>query len=238
MNSVAERLDQVRQRVRIAAERAGRDPATVRLVAVSKTHPVFAVSEAYAAGQRDFAENYVQELVGKAEALAHLPDLSWHMIGHLQTNKVKRVVQFANSIHSAHSTEIVAELGKRARALLQEEPSAAPRRILVEVNIGREPQKSGVDPAGLESVLLAVEQQAGLQLCGLMCVPPVGDQPDRSRPYFDALAALRDRHGGASRLPELSMGMTFDLEPAILAGATIVRVGTAIFGERPAKSVP
>lgn len=237
MNPVAQRLQQVRERIQVAAERAGRDPETVRLLAVSKTHPVEAIVEAYGAGQRDFGENYVQELTAKAEALAHLSDLRWHLIGHLQRNKVKQAIRYANAIHSVHSAELAAELGRRHRALFGPDQPPSVRRILIEVNIGREPQKSGVDPEQLEPVVSAVAGESGLELRGLMCVPPISDDPEKSLPYFQALAQLRDRHGGAERLPELSMGMTFDLEPAIRAGATLVRVGTAIFGERPAKTV-
>jgi pyridoxal phosphate enzyme (YggS family) len=235
MSSVAERLELVRERIRGAAERAGRAADSVRLIAVSKTQPVEAILAAYAAGQRDFGENYVQELTAKAEALAHLEDLRWHMIGHLQRNKVRHVVRSVSAIHSADSVELVHELGKRLRG---ESSAEAPRTlsVLVEVNLAREPQKHGVDPDALEPVLAAVERERALVLSGLMCVPPVSDHAEASRPYFDALALLRDRHGGRARLPELSMGLTQDLEPAIAAGATFVRVGTAIFGDRPRKT--
>jgi hypothetical protein len=235
MSSVAARLELVRARIRGAAERAGRDAASVRLIAVSKTQPVEAILAAYAAGQRDFGENYVQELTAKAEALAHLEDLRWHMIGHLQRNKVRHVVRSVSVIHSADSAELVLELAKRLRGDSSPEPSRA-LSVLVEVNIAREPQKHGVDPDAIEPVLAAVERERALALAGLMCVPPASDHAEASRPYFDALALLRDQHGGRARLPELSMGMTQDLEPAISAGATFVRVGTAIFGERPLRA--
>jgi pyridoxal phosphate enzyme (YggS family) len=232
MSSVAARLELVRQRIRTAAEGAGRDPSTVRLVAVSKTQPASAVAEAYAAGQRDFGENYVQELVSKAEALQHLPDLRWHFIGHLQRNKVRHVVRLVHAVHGVDTAELAAELAKRARSSAD---SGSPLAILVEVNIGREPQKHGVLPEAVEEVLASVERESELQLRGLMCVPPLSPDPTASRPYFDALVALREAHGGATRLPELSMGMTADLESAVAAGSTLVRVGTAIFGERPPK---
>jgi PLP dependent protein len=234
MSAVAERLELVRERIRGAAERAGRDPASVRLIAVSKMQPAEAILAAYAAGQRDFGENYVQELTAKAGALAHLTDLRWHMIGHLQRNKARHVVRYVSAIHSVDSADLALELGKRVRA----DDAGTPRTlsVLVEVNIAREPQKHGVDPDALEPVLAAIEGEPGLALSGLMCVPPASEHAEAARLYFDALALLRDQHGGRARLPELSMGMTQDLEPAILAGASFVRVGTAIFGERPPKA--
>ena len=209
---------------------------------MSKLQPVEAIREAYAAGQRDFAENYVQELGRKAEALAELGDLRWHLIGHLQRNKAKQVVRLASAIHSVDSSELVQELDKRL------EGTGVPRErcafgddarlpVFVEVSIAGEAQKSGTAPGELARVLEAVESSVRLRLVGLMCVPPFADEPSESRPYFDSLARIRDEHGGAERLPELSMGMSADFEHAISAGATVVRVGTGIFGERtPAKS--
>lgn len=235
MSSVAERLEQVRERIRAAAEQVDREPSGVQLLAVSKTHPIEAIVEAYGAGQRNFGENYAQELVAKAEALAHLRDIQWHMIGHLQRNKAKHIVRFVSAIHSVDSPELAAELGRRTRALTSASEAERTCRVLVEVNIGRETQKHGVSPDALAELLLAVERDSSLLLVGLMCVPPITEEPEGSRRYFDALAALREAHGGVARLPELSMGMTQDLEAAIAAGATIVRVGTAIFGERPAR---
>jgi len=197
------------------------------LVAVSKFQPASAIREAYAAGQREFGENYVQELEQKAKELADLPELRWHMIGHLQRNKARFVANLASVLHTAHSVELVRELDKRATERAQ------PLRTLVEVNVGGEAQKSGAAPEALSEILDAIDAAAHLSLAGLMCVPPHTEDPQGARPFFDQLVALRDLHGGAARLPELSMGMTSDLEHAVLAGATIVRVGTAIFGERP-----
>jgi len=237
--SVAERLSEIRERVERAATLAGR-PGGVRLLAVSKTQPAAAIREAYAAGQRDFAENYVQELARKAEELAVLGDVRFHLIGHLQRNKVKQVVRVASAIHSVDSAELVDELDKRLdgidvpverRAFGEEERFP----VLVEVSIAGEAQKVGCAPEDLGAVLEAVDAAVHLRLVGLMCVPPLTDDPAASRPHFDALARLRDEHGGVERLPELSMGMTADFEHAILAGATVVRVGTAIFGSRPEK---
>ena len=227
MSAIAERLGLVHSRIERAAREAGRDPASVRLVAVSKTKTAAEVREAHAAGQRDFGENYVQELLVKAADLADLADLRWHFIGHLQRNKVKQVVRTLTLLHTVDSVRLADELGRRVG-----ESGRAPLPVLVEVNVGGEAQKSGCAPGELEAVLGAIERQAALRLSGLMTVPPHTDDPAGARPFFDALVRLRDRLGGASRLPELSMGMTHDLEHAVLAGSTWVRVGTAIFGER------
>lgn len=235
--SIAERLAAVRAAITRAARAASRDAERIALIAVSKSQPVEAIRAAYAAGQRDFGENYVQELQQKAEALRDLPDLRWHMIGHLQRNKARHVVREATLIHSVDSVELVKELGKRAadvrlapeRRFYPDEDRIA---VLVEVGIAGEAQKAGVAPAELGAVLDAVDAEPALALKGLMCVPPFTPDPAASRPHFDALRALRDRHGGPERLPELSMGMTLDFDHAIAAGATLVRVGTAIFGLR------
>jgi pyridoxal phosphate enzyme (YggS family) len=224
VSAVAEGLEQVRVRLAAALANAGRPADAVRLVAVSKFQPASAIREAYAAGQRDFGENYVQELQEKAAELADLTDLRWHLIGHLQRNKARSVVTIASLIHTVHSAELARELDKRASREL---------RVLVEVNVGGEAQKGGCAPAELGLVLDAISATQQLRLAGLMCVPPVTPEPSGAKPYFDELVRLRDVHGGAQRLPELSMGMTADLEYAVSAGATMVRVGTAIFGHRP-----
>lgn len=234
MTSIAEALERVRERIAEAAAASGRSSNEIRLVAVSKTKPAEAVREAYLAGQRDFGENYVQELLEKSDALSDLPDIRWHLVGHLQRNKVKSALRVVSFVHTVDSTRLARELGKRASELRSDTPSNEPRAlpVLVEVNVGGEEQKSGVAPAELGPLLETIEQEPALKLIGLMIVPPHTDDPSASRPFFDELAALRERHGGAQRLPELSMGMTHDLEHAIRAGATIVRVGTAIFGMR------
>lgn len=237
MNDVAARLDDVRRELADAARDSGRDPAEVRLVAVSKTKSARAIRDAYAASQRDFGENYVQEMQKKAAELADLPDLRWHFIGHLQRNKAKVVAQIASAVHTVDSERLAKELGKRTAEAAAEGakargPSDARLRVFVEVNVGGEAQKTGCAPAELAAVLAAIESEPALSLVGLMTVPPYTDDPADSRAPFDRLARLRDEHGGAARLPELSMGMTRDLRYAVLAGATMVRVGTGIFGER------
>ncbi|MDO9015671.1 MAG: YggS family pyridoxal phosphate-dependent enzyme [Deltaproteobacteria bacterium] len=219
-------LDAVRARIAAAAARAGRDPAAVTLVAVSKTHGPDAVRAAYARGQRDFGENYVQELVAKAAELADLADLRWHFIGHLQTNKCRDVAGRVAMVQSLDSVRLVRELGRRAVA------ASRTVGILVQVNVAREAQKSGCEVGELGSILAEAEATPGVALRGLMTVPPAVPDAAASRPWFEALRALRDEHGGASRLPELSMGMTHDMAEAVAAGATMVRVGTAIFGAR------
>jgi pyridoxal phosphate enzyme (YggS family) len=191
---------------------------------VSKTKPASAIREAYEAGHRDFGENYAQELVSKSDELADLMDLEWHFIGHLQSNKAKVIAQKANVVHTVDSVVLARELAKRAAKAERTLP------VLVEVNVGREPQKHGAAPAELSEVLDAVEGAGPLALRGLMTMPP--NDLEQARRVFEALGSLRNLHGGKSRLPELSMGMSDDLEIAIACGATIVRVGTAIFGKR------
>jgi pyridoxal phosphate enzyme (YggS family) len=239
VNAIAERLEQVRTEIRRAVAQSGRPLESVRLVAVSKTKTAEAIRAAYDAGQRDFGENYVQELAAKADALADLRDLRFHFIGHLQRNKAKIAARIASAIHTVDSVRLAEEVGKRAaEAPFARSPasftSGASDRlaVFVEVNVGGEAQKTGCQPSELGAVLAAIEAAPALRLVGLMTVPPFTEDPEGARPYFDTLAALRNDHGGARRLPELSMGMSHDLSQAIAAGATIVRVGRAIFGDR------
>jgi len=214
---VEENLARVQERIRAACSRAGRHRDTVQLVAVSKGQPIEAVLLAFAAGQTAFGENYAQELHEKADAL---PEAEWHFIGALQTNKVKIVVGHAALVHTCDRVSLARELSKRAEAknLVQ--------RVLLEVNVGREPQKGGALPEQVDALHAAVREMERLRCEGLMCIPPPDQDP---RPHFRALRQMRDRLG----LRELSMGMTADFEVAIEEGATIVRIGTAIFGERP-----
>ncbi len=211
--NVAERLARVRTGI----------PRGVTLVAVSKTQPSDLVREAYAAGQRDFGENYVQEWRAKAEALADLPDLVWHFIGSLQTNKAKYLAGRVGLVHTIDREELARELGRRSAQ------KGATTRVLIEVNVAGEASKSGCASGEVSRLAGAIRATPGLELRGLMCIPPPEDDP---RPHFRALRALRDMLG----IAELSMGMSGDYPIAIEEGATIVRVGTAIFGARPAKS--
>ncbi len=221
---IAERLDAVRARIAAAERRAGRAPAGVRLVLASKTQPPDAIRAAYQAGARDFGENYVQEALAKRPALADLTDIRWHMIGHLQTNKARAAVENFDLIHSLDSERLAARI-----AQIHKYPKV---RILVEINLGGEATKTGIPPERLETFLNAVREL--VDVAGLMTIPPVVDEPEAARPYFVRMRELRDelatRTGLA--LSELSMGMTTDFEVAIEEGATIVRIGRAVFGER------
>ena len=223
--TIAEGLEKVRHRITRAAEAASRDPSTVKLVAVSKTKPASAIREAYAAGQRDFGENYAQELAQKAEELSDLRDLRWHFIGHLQSNKARVVAPVAHLVHTVDSVSLAKELAKRG-----EKAGRDSLDVLVEVNVGGEAQKHGITAGALAELIAAIEAVKPVRLHGLMTMPP--HDLEGARRAFEALASLQATHGGKSKLPELSMGMSDDLEVAVACGATIVRVGTAIFGTR------
>ncbi len=224
MIDVAANLLAVRARIATACARAGRDAASVRLIAVSKTKPVELLRTALDAGQRDLGENYAQELRDKAEELGDAP--RWHFLGALQTNKVKYIVGRTALVHTVDRGSLATELARRA-ALLH-----GVQAVLLEVNLAEEPQKGGVLPAGLPALLAQVRALPSLRCEGLMCIPPAEQDP---RPHFARLRALRDEHGAG---PELSMGMSDDFEVAIEEGATLVRVGTAIFGAREPQSAP
>jgi pyridoxal phosphate enzyme (YggS family) len=214
-------------RIAEAAARSGRLPDEVALVAVSKRHPEEAIRAAYAAGQRRFGENYAQELRDKAVALADLEDTEWHFIGHLQRNKVKYVAPSCALMETVDSARLVEELARQAARF--------DRSIdcLVQVNVGADEQKSGCAPGEAAAICDAVAGSDHLVLAGLMTIPPWDLDADQTRVHFAALRELRERLGGPRRLPHLSMGMSHDFEEAVEEGATLVRVGTAIFGERP-----
>jgi PLP dependent protein len=213
--SIAERLAALRASV----------PAGVTLVAISKTQPVEAIREAYAAGQRDFGENYAQEWRAKADALAGLADLRWHFVGGLQTNKVKILAGRVAFVHTVDRLELAQELSRRLAA------RGTRTAVFLEVNVGDEASKEGCRPEQAPALTEAVHALPGLDLVGLMCIPPVGADP---RPHFRLLRSLRDRLG----LVQLSMGMSGDWREAIAEGATFVRIGTAIFGPRPPHDSP
>ncbi len=212
MSAIAENLARIRAAI----------PPNVTLIAVSKTQSPDAIREAYAAGQRDFGENYAQEWRDKARALGDLPGLVWHFIGALQTNKVKYLVGQAGWVHTVDRLALAEELSRRSAA------RAVTTRVLLEVNVGGEASKSGCAPGEVPALAGAVARLPGLALRGLMCIPPADEDP---RPHFAALRRLRDSLG--LPLPDLSMGMSGDYPIAIEEGATLVRVGTAIFGARP-----
>ncbi|HEV7264041.1 MAG TPA: YggS family pyridoxal phosphate-dependent enzyme [Falsiroseomonas sp.] len=218
---MARNLAAVKARIAEACTRAGRDPASVTLVAISKTHPAEAVLAALAAGQAVFGENRVQEAMGKFPALrAANPALRLHLIGALQTNKAREAVRVADVIESLDRPKLATAL---AEAMRKEGRTPA---LLIQVNTGEEPRKAGIPRADAEAFLRACKEEHGLAVSGLMCIPPLEADP---RPHFAWLAALAAKHG----LRTLSMGMSGDYEIAIAEGATHVRVGTAIFGSRP-----
>jgi pyridoxal phosphate enzyme (YggS family) len=220
---VAARLAEVRARVERAALEAGREPGAVQLIAVSKGQPAQKIRSAHAAGQRAFGENYAQELKAKAAELADLQGLRWHFTGHLQSNKAKLVAPTVELLHTLDSEGLARELVKRT--------PAGRVRALIEVNIGSESQKGGILPESALDLARSLLAIPGVELSGLMCVPPAGHP---ARPAFARLRGLRDVLAASlgHPLPELSMGMSDDFEEAIAEGATLVRVGMAIFGER------
>ena len=224
------RLADVRARITRAAGRAGRDPASIRLVAVSKTFPAGYVRAAADAGQIDFGENKVQEALPKMDQTADLP-LRWHLVGHLQSNKAKKAGQRFDVVHSVDSAPLVNRLDEAA--------GGAPRsvQLLVQVDLAGETTKYGAGENELLSIFTAARTARAVQVSGLMLIPPAVEDPEQARPFFRRLRAVRDRLRDEgvepAMLNELSMGMTHDFEVAIEEGATIVRIGTAIFGSRP-----
>jgi hypothetical protein len=220
--TVAARVGAVRRRIAAAAERAGRDPAEVTLVAIAKLHPVEAIREAVAAGVTDVGENYAQELRAKAAALEGT-GVRWHFVGRLQRNKAGVVVEVRALVHSLASLPVARALGRRAHA------GGTVARALVQVELEQRPAAHGVRPADLDGFLAAARAVEGLDLAGLMVMPAQKPDPAASRPVFRRAAELARDHD----LRQLSMGMTDDLEVAVEEGATMVRVGTAVFGPRP-----
>ena len=216
-------IQQVRLRIERACASAGRDPSTVKLVAVSKGHSVDAIRVAYDAGLRAFGENYAQELAAKAAALSDLQGIHWRFIGHLQRNKIKLVERANATIDTVDSVRLAEAISKRACAKETE------AELLLQVNVAGESQKSGCTPEEIPTLVEVVRALPNLRLRGLMTVAPHFEDPKEARPVFAALRELAHAHA----LPELSMGMTHDLEPAIEEGATMLRIGTAIFGPRP-----
>ncbi len=223
------RLEQIRKRIQNAAAACDRNDEDIQLVAVSKTKPKEKVIEAFEAGVTVFGENYVQEAREKFNALYTYP-ISWHFIGHLQTNKAKYVVKIFDLIHSVDSFKLAKELDKHA------EKNNKVQKILVQVNIAEEDSKSGVQAHDTLSLIQEMSCLKNVSVRGLMTMPPYFNAPERARPFFKALRRLRDdirnMHIPGISLNELSMGMSGDFEVAIQEGATLVRIGTAIFGER------
>lgn len=232
--SIASNLADVRRRVAEAARRAGRSPDEVTLVAVSKTFGPDAVREAWAAGQRDFGENKVQEALQKIAATADI-QIRWHLIGHLQSNKAKKAVSSFACIHSIDSVDLVEKLDAAAS---NSTPPATPE-VLVQVDLAGEATKFGAPEEDADRCVRAVLAATSLRLAGLMLMPPWNEDQEQTRPWFRRLRELRDRMVGegipSAALRHLSMGMSHDFEAAIEEGSTLVRVGTAIFGQRQAR---
>jgi pyridoxal phosphate enzyme (YggS family) len=226
---VADRLADVRGRIGAAARSARRDPSTVRLIAVSKTFPLHLIREAWAAGQRDFGENRVQEGLQKISESTDL-EIRWHLLGHLQTNKARKAGQAFATIHTVESVELLTKLDAAAT------DAGRSLELLIQVDLAGEATKHGVPPDEVPRLLEAAAAYRAAQVVGLMTLPPIPDTAEESRPYFRRLRELRDEWltSGvpAAMLRELSMGMSGDFEVAVQEGATMVRVGTAIFGSR------
>jgi len=230
--SVAENIARVREQIAAAARRSTRNPEEITLMGVSKTFPVERIREAYTAGLHIFGENRVQEFAAKADALRDLRDAEWHLIGHLQTNKAAKAAELFDAVDSVDSVRMAEKLNASA------ESTGKRLSVLIEINIGGERAKSGVaiDSGELEQILRGAPRWGNLNIHGLMTVPPYTEDPEGSRAYFRQLRQIRDSIA-ARGLPQismatLSMGMSHDFEVAIEEGATCMRVGTAIFGER------
>lgn len=218
MSDVRENCLRILDRIQQAAAQSGRDPESVKLIAVTKTVPPENICEAVDCGIRDIGENRLQEAIPKMEALSELP-LTWHFIGHLQTNKAKKVVEHFQWVQSVDRPELAEKLNQSA---------LKPLPVLIEVKLHEEPNKTGIDEAGLPSFVEQFKGYKQLLLRGLMAIPPFFDNAEEVRPYFRKLGDLAKRFS----LPELSMGMSHDFEIAIEEGATMVRIGSALFGER------
>jgi pyridoxal phosphate enzyme (YggS family) len=229
MSPIADRLAEVRARISAAARSAGRDPASVRLVAVSKTFPLNLIRDAYAAGQRDFGENRVQEALQKIAAATDL-EIRWHLLGHLQINKARKAGPAFATIHGVDSVELLQKLDAAAGE------SGRATELLIQVDLAGEATKFGVPPDEVPRLFEAAGACRAARVAGLMTLPPYPETPEDARPYFRRLRELRDQWltSGvpAPMLRELSMGMSGDFEVAVQEGATMVRVGTAIFGSR------
>jgi hypothetical protein len=233
LESIVENIAAVRQRIAAAATAAGRDPGSVRLLAVSKTFGADHVRAAYTAGQRDFGENKVQEALQKIEATAELP-IRWHLIGHLQSNKARKAAPAFAAIHSIDSVDLLRRVDQTAA-----EAGTAPD-VYVQVDMAGEATKFGAAESDVPAIARSALECRAAKLRGLMLLPPWFDDPEQARPYFRRLRLLRDSlvENGVpeSQLRDLSMGMSHDFEVAIQEGATLVRVGTAIFGKRTVRT--
>jgi pyridoxal phosphate enzyme (YggS family) len=230
---IADNIARVRERIDVAARRAGRSPEKITLMGVTKTVPADRIREAHTGGLRVFGENRVQEFAGKCSALSDLTDAEWHMIGHLQSNKANKAAELFSYVDSVDSLRLAQKLNSAAAGLKKK------ISVLIEINIGDESAKSGMapEPTLLEEVLGSAAELSAIAFRGLMAVPPYYEDPEQSRPYFRRMRRLYEemarRKFPGTCMEILSMGMSHDFEIAIEEGATSVRVGTAIFGARP-----
>ena len=227
---IQERYAEVKRRVDEAALRSGRKPEDVRLIAVTKTHPASEINEAIEAGAADIGENRVQEVLEKYDSVS---PVRWHLIGHLQTNKVRQIIDKVVMIHSVDSLKLAREIDKRAAA------AGITMDVLIEINSAMEETKSGIPASDLRQLVTDICAECGnVRVCGIMCIPPIAAEPEDSRPYFREAAELFEEMKGWDLPPErfapteLSMGMSGDFEVAVEEGATMVRVGSSIFGPR------
>jgi len=222
------KLENIKVRIAEAAQKAGRNPARIKLLAVSKRKPPEMIEELYSMGQTSFAENYLQEAQGKIATING--DIQWHFIGHIQSKKTAQIAELFDVVHTVDRVKIANGLEKKLAQLDKK------LTVYVQVNIGREPQKSGVEPEELTALVSAVISLPHLRFAGLMAMPPYSQNPETSRPYFREMRhlceELRQNIDGLPRALGLSMGMSGDFETAIAEGATVVRVGTALFGDR------
>ena len=230
MNDFAARLRAIQERITSAAARAGRRADEVTLLAVSKTFPVEVIREAFDSGQRRFGENKVQEAAPKIESFAAEPRPEWHLVGHLQSNKARRAAELFDAVHSVDNRKLARKLSEAAVEL------GKTLVVLIQVDLGGEATKSGAAREEVDELARTIRALPGLRLDGLMTLPPFFDDPEQSRPFFRELRGIAERleraEPGALGARQLSMGMSHDFETAISEGATIVRIGTALFGER------
>jgi hypothetical protein len=226
--SIKENIEKIREIIYRSAEKVGRNPDEIIILAASKTQSVERIKEAYNAGIRYFGENRVQEGIKKIQQLSDIKDIHWHLIGGLQTNKAKYAVKYFELIHSLDRASLAEELNKRAKK------ENKVQDVLIEVNIGEEESKYGVKPDNLNKLFEYSLGKENIRVLGLMCIPPYFENKEKSRPYFARLREMKEKleKDFGLNLPHLSMGMSHDFDIAVEEGATIVRIGTAIFGER------
>lgn len=230
MNTIACNIQLIRERIARAAAACGRSPEEIALLAISKTFPNEYISEAVKAGVHKFGENRVQEAEGKIPCFREIPKLEWHLVGHLQSNKTRRAAELFDVIHSLDSVTLAAKLNQASLEM------GKTLSVLLQVDLGGEETKFGAEPAQIREIIEAMSSFRGIRLDGLMTIPPFFEDPEQARPYFVKLCELREtlesEQPGCLGQRHLSMGMSNDFEAAIREGATIVRIGTAIFGSR------